>query len=226
MSEDTPAPQPDDVTAADLTQAAYAEPLAWSEATSSQPVIEFVEPRWRGILPKLLAPAGAVAIGGIAVWLWMSGDDHPAPPPPSPTKQAAQPTPPQPAVEAPTSSAPAAADKIRASVPEVTELIDLTEDNDANNLIGRPNGYSAATVLVDSRLQCDTSSPGVDCGATVEQWPDKGAAQQRADYVRQIRESAPALGQEWTTVNGNLVLRVTGLLKPSAAEIFESAFSR
>jgi hypothetical protein len=31
-------------------------------------------------------------------------------------------------------------------------LIEVTDDNDPNNLIGRPNGYGAAKVLVGSRL--------------------------------------------------------------------------
>jgi hypothetical protein len=30
---------------------------------------------------------------------------------------------------------------------------------------------------------------------------------------------------EWTTVKGNLLLRVTGKLKPSAAETYKAAFT-
>jgi len=118
-----------------------------------------------------------------------------------------------------------AAASIRAAVPEVTELVGLTADNDTNHLIGRPNGSVAATVLVDSRLPpCSTSEPGVDCDATVEQWPDIEAAQSRADYIQKMRESMPMLGQEWTTVRGNLLLPVTGNLKPAAAKDDEAVF--
>ena len=45
-----------------------------------------------------------------------------------------------------TPSAQSAAEIIRVAVPEVSRLIPITEDNDANNMIGRVNGYVAATV--------------------------------------------------------------------------------
>jgi serine/threonine protein kinase, bacterial len=125
---------------------------------------------------------------------------------------------------APASTAQNAADSIRAVIPEVTKTIALTEDNDVNNLIGRPNGYAAATVLVDSRAQCPSDGPGVDCGATIEQWPSTEAAQKRADYIQAIGKSLPTMS-EWTTVKGNLLLRVTGKLKPSAAETYKAAFA-
>jgi hypothetical protein len=57
-------------------------------------------------------------------------------------------------------TAQATAERIKAAVPEVTQLIAITGDNDANNMIGRVNGYTAATVLVDPRAttaggECD-----------------------------------------------------------------------
>lgn len=119
-----------------------------------------------------------------------------------------------------------AAEGIKAAVPDVNSLIALTENNDTNNLIGRVNGYAAATVLVDSRIEgCETAKPGVDCGATVEQWPDQPAAQRRADYIKSVLSSAPALGSEYDTVKGNLLLRVSGKLKPSAAQAYQAAFT-
>jgi serine/threonine-protein kinase len=108
----------------------------------------------------------------------------------------------------------------------VTRLIPLTEDNDGNHLLGQPNGYSAATVLVDSRAHCPSDGPGVDCGATIEQWPDRWAAQRRADYIQQVDRSMPTVGQEWTTVKQNLLLRVTGKLKPSEAQSYQAPFTQ
>ena len=117
-----------------------------------------------------------------------------------------------------------AAESLRRSIPQVVRLIVVTEDNDGNNLIGRPNGYSAATALVDSRLPaCQT--PGADCGAMIEQWPDTAAAQRRVDYIQTIARAAPALANEYDTVKGNLLLRVAGDLKPSAAEVYKRAFT-
>jgi hypothetical protein len=108
----------------------------------------------------------------------------------------------------------------------VTELVEITEDNDPNNLIGRPNGYVAASVLVDSRLpRCTSANLGDDCGAIIEQWPDQAAAQRRNDYVQSVLRTMPIVGQQWITVKGNLLLRVTGQLKPSAAEAYKAAFT-
>ncbi|BBX27428.1 hypothetical protein MALV_25530 [Mycolicibacterium alvei] len=118
----------------------------------------------------------------------------------------------------------AAAAAIQAAVPQVTSIVDLNEDTDANHLLGRPNGYSAATVLIDSRADCDTGSPGASCGATIEQWPDETAARRRSDYLQQIHSSVPILGTEWTTVKGGLLLRVSGDLPASAAKVYEAAF--
>lgn len=118
----------------------------------------------------------------------------------------------------------AAAEAIVNAVPEVSHVVELTEDTDVNNLLGRPNGYDAATVLLDSRLTCDSGSPGVDCGATIEQFQDEGAAQRRSDYIQRVRGAAQALGQEYNTVSGPLLLRVSGDLKPSVATQYEDAF--
>jgi serine/threonine protein kinase, bacterial len=103
----------------------------------------------------------------------------------------------------------------------------LTEANDDNHLLGRPNGYVAAVVLVDPRSEglCDMAKPGADCGATVEQWPDQVAAQRRADYIQQMLAAQPMLGTEWTVVKGPLLLRVTGKLKPSDEKAYEASFN-
>lgn len=118
-------------------------------------------------------------------------------------------------------SASDAAAAIQGKVDSVTKIEDLTEDTDSNDLLGRPDGYKAATVLYDSRSDgCD--GPGVDCGAVVEQWPDSDAAQERADYIESI--GAP-LANEYDYVSGSMVLRVSGALKPSEASEYEDAFS-
>jgi serine/threonine protein kinase, bacterial len=123
-------------------------------------------------------------------------------------------------------SAQSAAERSQKAVPQVTRLIPLTEGNDGNHLLGQPNGYSAASVLVDSRARCPNDGPGVDCGATIEQWPDRWAAQRRADYIQQVDRPMPIVGQEWTTVRQNLLLRVTGKLKLSDAQSYQAAFTQ
>lgn len=172
-----------------------------------------------------LAAAAAAVLVTVVVLVWRPWQsDSPsgaAPPPQSQTKDTAQ------AAAGTGRSALSAAEAVKAAVPEITQVIELTETTDDNGLLGRPNGYTAAVVLIDPRSKglCDPARPGVDCGATVEQWPSQAAAQARADYLQAIHAAAPMFGSEWTTVSGNLLLRVTGELTPSTAKSYENAFS-
>ncbi|KQY62403.1 hypothetical protein [Nocardioides sp. Root140] len=115
---------------------------------------------------------------------------------------------------------------LQSEIPEITRLLEIDEDNDPNELIGRPNGYVGATVVFDSRVECPDDDPGVDCGATIEEWPSRKEAQERSDYIQSLQSGSSMLGSEWNTVRGKLLLRVTGNMKPSEAEgyaeIFES----
>lgn len=211
-----------------LTQAAPITPAA--AATAEAPALRDFPAaggvragmrRWWGYL----AAAAAVLVTALAlVWRpWQhESPSGAAPPPQSQTKDTAQ------ATGAGTGrTALAAAEAIKAAIPSITQLVELTEATDDNSLLGRPNGYTAAVVLIDPRSRglCDPARPGVDCGATVEQWPSQAAAQARADYIRNIRAASPILGSEWTTVSGDLLLRVTGELTPSTAKSYENAFT-
>jgi hypothetical protein len=103
------------------------------------------------------------------------------------------------------------------------QVVEITEDNDPNDLIGRPNGYVKAAVIYDPRIpECD--NPEVSCGATVEVFADESAAKRRSDYIQGLMEEAPILGSEYHYLDGATLLRVSGDLDPSAAEEYEAAF--
>jgi hypothetical protein len=127
----------------------------------------------------------------------------------------------------PTRTAPtnatAVADALKAAVPAVTKVVRITENNDPNDLIGRPTGYSSAAVLYDSRTKC-SDGLGADCGATVEGWSTAADARARAARIESILKGAPALGTEYDTVQGTYVLRVAGAIKPSQAKAYKTAF--
>ena len=114
------------------------------------------------------------------------------------------------------------AEHISSEVSSVTEVIPLTNDTDTNNLLGKPNGYSAAVVLVDVG-GTDCAAPDVDCGATVEEWPDAESVQRRADYIQSIAEDVTFLGSEYHYPVGNLLVRVSGDLNPSQVALYEQA---
>lgn len=136
---------------------------------------------------------------------------------------------------APAASAPAAdpapkdatayAELLKAKVGTVTEIVTITEANDPNNKIGRPNGYTSAAVLKDQGGECPSDpSIGVDCGATVEVFADAAGAKARSDYILTLQKGAPILGSEWHYLKDTALLRVTGKLAPSAAAPYNAAF--
>lgn len=207
------------------SSATEAAQLAWSMADTPPDVALPADRRPLSLTLRILLTC--VAVGAATLMAFFLGHRAlPGSPPYVLTPKAgpaAKPS--QPAsAGSPAFTAQNAAESIRSAIPEVIETIALTEDNDANHLIGRPNGYVTATVLVDSRAQCASDRPGVDCGATIEQWPAAEAAQRRAEYIQRIGQHLP-MTSEWTTVKGNLVLRVAGKLKPSAAEAYKAAFT-
>jgi len=108
-----------------------------------------------------------------------------------------------------------------AAAVDVT-TVPITEDNDPNDLLGRPNGYVAAIVIKDSRLADCGDDLGVDCGATVEEWPDAEAAKARADYIASLQKDSPMLGSEYHYLDGPVLVRVSGELKPSEAKEYEA----
>lgn len=134
-------------------------------------------------------------------------------------------------LQAPTTAATQAAELDATAVAEeITQsttksVASITEDNDPNDLIGRPNGYLSAAVLYDSNASC--TELGVSCGATVEVWPDEAAAKARSDYIQSILKDSPVLGSEFHTLNGSILLRVDGKqLKPSDAKLYAEALSQ
>lgn len=99
----------------------------------------------------------------------------------------------------------------------------MTEDNDPNDLLGRPNGYKAAAVIKDPRLDEPCDDLGVDCGVTIEEWDSAEDAKDRSDYIQGLLEEAPMLGSEYHYLDGPILVRVTGELSPSVAEEYEKA---
>lgn len=117
-----------------------------------------------------------------------------------------------------------ASERIEAAVDSVTETTEITEDNDPNDLIGRPNGYEAAVVIYDDRTECDEI--GAECGATIEEFGSESDAEERSDYIQGILDAGGAMfGTEYHYLDGGLLLRVSGELKPSEAEEYETAFA-
>ncbi|MGY2873829.1 hypothetical protein ACVW00_001019 [Marmoricola sp. URHA0025 HA25] len=113
---------------------------------------------------------------------------------------------------------------LKEQVKAVRRVTVINEDNDSNNLIGRPGGYTSAAVLTDKEGDTSDSEPGVAWGATVEVFPTQADAQKRKDYIQGILAGSPMLGTEYDYVADGALLRVSGELKPSRAKEYEAAF--
>ena len=117
---------------------------------------------------------------------------------------------------------------LKDQIPEIGAVVKITEDNDANNLIGRPGQYDAATFMQDKRLPCTAQDQyddlSIDCGAKVERWAsNKDAVARTADIQQKLKDYG--LGAEYDYVRGGLVLRISGDIKPSEAKKYTSAFA-
>lgn len=108
------------------------------------------------------------------------------------------------------------------AIPEAENPVTITEDNDPNDLIGRPGQYVAAVSLHDSRMECGTDDLDVSCGAKIEEFGSADDAEKRRDYIAEVTEGIGALA-EYDYLLGTVLLRVSGDLKPSEAAEYEAA---
>jgi hypothetical protein len=90
------------------------------------------------------------------------------------------------------------------------------ENTDPNNLLGRPNGYTSRASFDLPGGDSAEKKYDIGRGGVIEVWPDATAAKGRADYITNATKSIPALA-EYDYVNGPVLVRVTGKVKPSAA---------
>jgi hypothetical protein len=97
------------------------------------------------------------------------------------------------------------------------------ENTDPNNLLGRPNGYTsrASFDMTGGDRQGDKYT--VDRGGVIEVFADTSAAKTRADYIAGLQKASPILGTEYHYLNGPVLVRVSGKIKPSVAAGFQTA---
>ena len=146
----------------------------------------------------------------------------------SATSPAANATTPAAGATEPAKTAAAYAVALKAAASRVKRVYKVTEQTDSNKLLGRPNGYTSAAVLVDKAAQqCTGAMDGIDCGVVVEVWPNAEAVAGRVSYIQGILKNAPALGSEFDYPAGVAVLRVNGkVVGPLVAKAYETAWRR
>lgn len=129
-------------------------------------------------------------------------------------------------VSSPTTAAPkidakAVADALVAAKLPLTKIVVQTEDNDPNNLLGRPNGYLSRVSFDVPGGDPQADQGQVDRGGAIEIFADPAGATARKEYIQNSLKADPMLGTEYDYVNGPVLVRITGKVKPSVAKPFE-----
>ncbi|MFE5655721.1 hypothetical protein [Streptomyces sp. NPDC056431] len=101
----------------------------------------------------------------------------------------------------------------------------VTEDNDPNNLLGRPNQYTSKITFTDSRIKADDvagAEPGsLELGGAIEVFASAADAQARADYIQKVTKGMPML-VEYDYVSGTVLVRVSHYLTPTQAADYKA----
>lgn len=175
---------------------------------------------------KLMAATALAAIAALAGCSTTATNNAPSvttPQPPSTvasatTQQRAETTTPGAAL-----TAQSVAQSMKLAIPQVLQVVP-----DSLTLIREA---IAVVVLVDSRLpSCNLSDPDIDCGASLEQYPDKVSAMARMQQIERANDpSLPGhiVGRNDTNVaSQNFVLRINGKLPADAVTQYRQAFSQ
>ncbi|MFE7595541.1 hypothetical protein [Streptomyces sp. NPDC057494] len=102
----------------------------------------------------------------------------------------------------------------------------VTEDNDPNKLLGRPNQYTSKITFTDSRIKAEdvagAEKGSVGLGGAIEVFPTAADAQARADYIQSVTKGIPMLA-EYDYVSGTTLVRVSHYLTPTQAADYKTA---
>ncbi|MFJ5833548.1 hypothetical protein [Streptomyces sp. NPDC093089] len=101
----------------------------------------------------------------------------------------------------------------------------VTEDNDPNHLLGRPNQYTSKITFTDSRIKAGDVTGAdlgsVERGGAIEVFATTADAQARADYIGKVTKGMPML-VEYDYVSGPVLIRVSHYLTPTQAADYKA----
>jgi hypothetical protein len=140
---------------------------------------------------------------------------------------------PEPSVEEKSqTTAPQSAEEVFTEIAKEIDTAKLvkvyTEDDDPNDLLGRPNGYTSKIAFSDSRVSKDDTvgeaKDAIERGGSIEVYPDDAGAKARATYIQEMLK-ATGFGTEYDYVKGPILVRVTGNLTPTKAKDYQAALA-
>lgn len=122
------------------------------------------------------------------------------------------------------------ADALRNAGVPLTVTKAYTAADDPNHLLGRPGGYASKVAFSDARVSAadvDFRAPdALERGGSVEVFPAPGEATARMKGVQAVLQGASGvLGSEYDYVSGPVLVRVSGLLTPDQAQVYQRALA-
>jgi hypothetical protein len=114
-------------------------------------------------------------------------------------------------------------DKLTAAGLSISNGAVQDENTDPNNLLGRPNGYTSRASFDVPGGDPEAKAGDIARGGVIEVFADATTAKARADYIASTLKAAPIFGTEYHYLNGLVLVRISGKVKPSEASKFQAA---
>lgn len=112
------------------------------------------------------------------------------------------------------------ANQLKEKISDMGKIEVYDEENDPNNLLGRPNQYTSKINFADNRIE---QYEGSITGGSIEVFKNSTDMENRKSYVESISAQASMFAQ-YIYSEGNYLLRIDKDLTPSQAKEYEEAF--
>lgn len=106
----------------------------------------------------------------------------------------------------------------------IGKIVVYNEENDLNNLLGRPNQYTSKIQFADNRLDQSYVEENDAKGGTIEVFNSKEDMENRKKYIETISTQASIFAQ-YIYSKGNAILRLDTELTPEQAKEYETIFN-
>ncbi|MHB8220536.1 MAG: hypothetical protein ACYDHU_09495 [Acidimicrobiales bacterium] len=98
-----------------------------------------------------------------------------------------------------------------------------TAASDPTHLLGRPGEYLSKADFGDPRVA--TATGPITAGGEVDVFPNAEKAKYRAEFIQSFLQGDPLAGSEYDYLNGPILLRVSGRLRPTQAKGYQRALA-
>ena len=122
--------------------------------------------------------------------------------------------------------------KMKEKTSNIGKVVVYNEENDLNNLLGRPNQYTSKATFEDIRLEQKNADNeflteeerNEPIGGTIEVFNNETDMNNRKAYIESLSSSV-SLFNQYIYAKGNVLLRLENDLTPTQAKEYEDIFN-